>query len=101
MWHKLCNKRDLLKGDQWLLEVNNRPIGLFRFNNKFYAIKNSCLHQGYPLSEGMLCDYMIECKLHGWVFDIRDGKCLSLENRKTRTYKIRETIETLEIYIDS
>ena len=84
---------------QWLIEINNRPIALFRYQNKYYAIKNSCAHQGYPLAEGNLKDCMIECPLHGWVYDIRDGNCLSLPNKKIITYKIRNDNNNLEIYL--
>ena len=100
MWYSIGKKNDFNNGDKWLVEAGGRPIGLFRYENKFYAIKNSCLHQGFPLNEGILCDYMIECSLHGWVFDIRDGKCLSLVDRKTKVYNIRENKENIEIYVD-
>tara|TARA_B100000945_G_C20091237_1_gene461378 strand:- start:238 stop:540 length:303 start_codon:yes stop_codon:yes gene_type:complete len=100
MWHSIGKKDKYSKGDKWLVKVNGRPVGLFRYNNNYYAIKNSCLHQGYPLHEGLLCDYMIECKLHGWVFDIRDGKCLSLGNRSTKIYELRIIKDEIEIKID-
>ena len=61
----------------------------FKYENNFYAIRNSCLHQGFPLAEGNLKKYMVECPLHGWVYDIRDGKCLSTVNRQTDTYGVR------------
>jgi nitrite reductase/ring-hydroxylating ferredoxin subunit len=40
---------------------------------------------------------MVECPLHGWVYDIRDGKCLSTENRFTYTYDVRINGDILEI----
>ena len=86
-------------GNQWLVEIGTKPIALFKYNNNYYAIKNSCAHQGYPLAEGNLKDCMIECPLHGWVYDIRDGKCLSLTDKKILTYKLREKNNFLEIYL--
>tara|TARA_Y100001970_G_C14192883_1_gene836384 strand:- start:537 stop:842 length:306 start_codon:yes stop_codon:yes gene_type:complete len=98
-WNKIGLIADYNKGNQWLIEINKRPIALFKYNNQYYAIKNSCAHQGYPLSEGNLKDFMIECPLHGWVYDIRDGKCLSLIDKKTLTYQIRKNDEFLEILL--
>ena len=49
MWFNIGRKDDFSDGDQWLVNANGRPIGLFRYNEQFYAIKNSCIHQGYPL----------------------------------------------------
>ena len=99
MWHTVGKKNDFCNGNKWLVEADGRPIGLFKSDNKFYAIKNSCLHQGFPLNEGKLCDYMIECNLHGWVYDIRDGRCISLMDRKTTVYKVRETEDSIEIFV--
>ena len=98
-WSKIGSVSNYQKSNQWLIEINNRPIALFRYNNEYYAIKNSCAHQGYPLAEGNLKDCMIECPLHGWVYDIRDGDCLSLPNKKIMTYKVRQNNNDLEIYL--
>ena len=98
-WSKIGSVANYQKSNQWLIEINNRPVALFRYNNEYYAIKNSCAHQGYPLAEGNLKDCMIECPLHGWVYDIRDGDCLSLPNKKIMTYKVRQNNNDLEIYL--
>ena len=99
-WHKIGPSSKYEDSKQWLIEINNRPIALFKYKNKYYAIKNSCAHQGYPLAEGNLKDCMIECPLHGWVYDIRDGNCLSLPNKTIITYKIRNDDDNnLEIYL--
>ena len=99
-WYKIGKLEDYQIGNKWLIKIKNRPIALFKYNNNFFAIKNSCTHQGYPLAEGNLKDYMIECPLHGWVYDIRDGKCLSLKNKFTIKYPIRIKNTLLELQID-
>ena len=66
---------------------NEREIALFNIDGEFYAIENSCPHQGAPLSEGILCDRVIECDLHGWQFDLRSGECLTVQE-KIETYKV-------------
>ena len=98
-WNKIGAISDYSDGNQWLIEIDKRPVALFKYNNQYYAIKNSCAHQGYPLAEGNLKDCMVECPLHGWVYDIRDGNCLSLPNKKIITYKIRNDDDNLEIYL--
>ena len=96
-WEKAGKLSEFRNGCQWQVEIQNRPVALFKYENNFYAIRNSCLHQGFPLSEGNVKKYMVECPLHGWVFDIRDGKCLSTENRFTDTYDVRIIGDNLEI----
>ena len=85
--------------NKWIIHVDDRPIALFKYEEKYYALKNGCMHQGFPLADGNLKKYMVECPLHGWVYDIRDGKCLSLEDRYTITYKVRVNKGQIEIQI--
>ena len=96
-WEKAGKLSDFEIGCQWQVDINNRPVALFKNENNFYAIRNSCLHQGFPLAEGNVKKYMVECPLHGWGYDMRDGKCLSTENRRTDTYDVRINGEFVEL----
>ena len=87
-------------GNKWIVHVDKRPIALFKYEKQFYALKNGCLHQGFPLADGNLSKYMVECPLHGWVYDVRNGSCLSLKNKSIKTYPIRINNNFLEIEID-
>ena len=86
--------------NKWIVNIGDKPVALFKYENKFYALKNGCLHQGFPLADGNMKKFMIECPLHGWVYDIRDGKCLSLGDRYTITYKLRIKNGILEINLN-
>ena len=99
-WYTIGDLDQYQDKTQWLIKINERPIALFKYNSNFFAIKNSCAHQGYPLAEGNLKDYMVECPLHGWVYDIRDGNCLSLKNKSIKKYPLRIKNNFLEIEID-
>ena len=61
------------KGNKWIVQVEDRPVALFKYEEKFYALKNGCLHQGFPLADGNLNKYMVECPLHGACFDSSNG----------------------------
>ena len=99
-WKEVGLINEFRKGNKWLIEVEEKPIALFKYKNKFYAIKNGCMHQGFPLAEGNFKSYMVECPLHGWVYDIRDGKCLSLEKKFTKSYELRIKEDRIEIKLD-
>ena len=66
---------------------SGEEVALYRINGEFYATENSCPHQGAPLANGVLCEYVIECNLHGWQFDVRSGECLTVPE-KIKTYKV-------------
>ncbi len=98
-WNIVGPIEDYSDGNKWIVHVDGKPIALFKYEGTFYALKNGCMHQGFPLADGNLKKYMVECPLHGWVYDIRDGKCLSLEDRYTITYKVRVNKGQIEIQI--
>ncbi len=67
-----------------------RELALYNVNGEFYATENFCPHKGAALSGGILCEYVIECGLHGWQFDVRTGECLT----------VREKIVTYEVVVE-
>jgi nitrite reductase/ring-hydroxylating ferredoxin subunit len=62
-------------------------LAVYNVNGEYYATENLCPHQGAPLSEGYLCEHVIECALHGWQFDVRTGECLTV-SEKISTYEV-------------
>ena len=77
---------------------NGEELALYNVNGEFYASENSCPHRGAPLSEGFLCGHVIECGLHGWQFDVRDGQCLTVSERiETFRVVVEDGIIKIEI----
>ena len=56
------------------LVVGDYEVALFNVDGTFYALENSCPHQGGPLAEGWLEGSLVTCSWHGWCFDVRTGK---------------------------
>jgi len=79
---------DLPDGNCKTIELPaGRELALFNINGEFYATENSCPHKGAPLSEGILCEHVIECDWHGWQFDVRTGECLTVPE-EVLTYEV-------------
>ncbi len=57
--------------------VDGRQIALFDADGEIVAIGNVCPHQGAPLANGFYEDGIVECPLHGWMFDVRTGRALN------------------------
>ena len=74
-----CIRVELPGGDE---------LAVYNVDGEFYATENFCPHKGAPLSEGLLCGHVIECGLHGWQFDVRNGECLTVEER-IRTFRVK------------
>ena len=79
---------DLPNGSSKTIELpEGRALALFNVNGEFYATESFCPHQGAPLANGILCEHVIECGLHGWQFDVRTGDCLTVPE-KLKTYEV-------------
>lgn len=49
-------------------------VAIFNVGGEFFAIENSCPHQGGPLADGWLDGPFVTCPWHAWCFDVRSGK---------------------------
>jgi nitrite reductase/ring-hydroxylating ferredoxin subunit len=62
---------ELSPGEARAVEVGGRGIALFRRDEGWYAIDNTCPHRGFPLAEVEVEEFMVTCQCHGSQFDIR------------------------------
>ncbi len=97
-------------GQRKLVEVAGRSIGVFNVNGEFFALRNSCPHQGGSLCEGRLSGFltasapgqytytrrgeMLRCPWHGWEFDVKTGQSWWDPARmRVRSYQV--SVETV------
>ena len=52
------------------IEVAGKSIALFKLDDEFFAIDDTCTHKGGPLSEGNIEGDEVECPWHGAHFNI-------------------------------
>jgi 3-phenylpropionate/trans-cinnamate dioxygenase ferredoxin component len=60
------------------IEVDGVPVCLVRMGDTVKAVHDTCSHQQWSLSEGLVWDNGIECSLHGSTFDLDSGAPSSL-----------------------
>jgi nitrite reductase (NADH) small subunit len=71
---KVANKNELKPGENKIVLVHGKKLGLFNVNGEFFAISNHCPHRGGSLGEGMLEGDTVSCPLHGWQFNVKTGQ---------------------------
>ncbi|MFZ0389364.1 MAG: non-heme iron oxygenase ferredoxin subunit [Calditrichia bacterium] len=76
-WIKLDNE-DNFKEEVKVYMIHDNPVAVFKLEDGFYAIDDTCSHARASLSIGEVFDGEVECPLHGAAFDIRTGKNLSM-----------------------
>lgn len=77
-------------GQRALLDLDGHGIALFNLEGTFYAIADSCPHQGASLCAGQLQGRMIQCRAHGLRFDLASGYLANSTQLKVATYPIEE-----------
>ena len=55
-------------------QVNGEEVCIANIDGKYYAINNTCTHEGGPLADGVLEGYEVECPWHQSRFDMRTGQ---------------------------
>src|SRR5437868_14368646 len=63
-------------------------VALFSVNGCFYATENFCPHKGYALADSRLYGSIVECDLHGWRFDVRNGACFTEPGCAIESYEV-------------
>ncbi|MCI0399783.1 MAG: non-heme iron oxygenase ferredoxin subunit [Gammaproteobacteria bacterium] len=97
---KVAKTNDIGPGQSKLVEVGDKQIALFNVNGSFYAIDDTCSHQGGPLSEGELDDIKVTCPWHGAIFDVTTGDSLGPPAPTNVTsYKVRIKGADVEIEV--
>ncbi len=91
---------DVTPGEPTCVEVNGTEIALFKVDDDYYAIGNTCTHQGGPLCEGELEDGNVECPWHGALFDIKTGKVQAPPaGQDVRSYEVRIVDGSIEVAV--
>jgi len=118
---------DLPPGERKIVTVGRRSIGVFNVGGEFYAIRNSCPHQGAPLCLGSITgtaadsrpgEYIwgrdgeiLRCPWHGWEFDITTGRSIfNPHQTRVRSYPVTvgagddgsdaESVETYPVSVE-
>ena len=103
--HVVARVAEIPPGRRLVVEIAGRSIGIFNAGGAFYAVRNSCPHQGGPLCLGPTVglatssrpgeiEYtregeILRCPWHGWEFDLATGRSVFDPARtRVRSYPV-------------
>lgn len=105
---RLCSVENLVRSPAGLkVVVNGSEVLLVRCGDEVFATEPLCTHMGTDMSRGQVNPRAktIKCPLHGALFDVANGNCLSGSYGSDggafppiRTYRIR--VEEDEVYLE-
>ena len=86
-------------GGSKVVEIKEHIIAIFNMQGKFFALNNTCPHQGGPLGEGYIEEEgIVSCPWHGWTFDVRTGVSPIDADLKVSCYPVR--VEEGELIVE-
>jgi NAD(P)H-dependent nitrite reductase small subunit len=88
---------DIPRGEGRMYEVGGQQVALFNCAGTFYAIDNTCKHQGGPLAEGELEGTVVTCPWHGWTYDITSGQSPDDDDCRVAKYEVK--VEGGDVYV--
>jgi nitrite reductase (NADH) small subunit len=97
----VCKTDAVPEGEGRAFPLNGTLVAVFRKNNEFFAINDSCPHMGASLSAGYLEGCDVICPWHAWKFCVKDG--LWMDNPKSRiqtpSYAVRIVDDEVQVEI--
>jgi NAD(P)H-dependent nitrite reductase small subunit len=80
---------DVAPGTATAVVAGAREIALFNVAGTFYALDNTCPHQGGPLAEGWIEGARVTCPWHAWTFELADGTMTLGDYASVDTFDVR------------
>ena len=97
-FQKAAKTGDIPNGSGKVIEVGGKEVALFNEDGQFYALDNTCPHQGGPLGDGYLEGGIVTCPWHGWQYDVKSG--VNPVESSIRTSSFRVKVEGEDILIE-
>ena len=91
---------DIPDGEGYPIDIAGVPVAIFRVEGQYYAIADSCPHQGAPLCDGTVSGRSVACTWHGWRFDLASGKRLDASRGQIATYPVQQVGEEIQVAIN-
>ena len=80
---------ELPPGKGTTVTVGGKDVALFNVDGTIYAMEDSCLHQGLSLGTSKLEGKVVNCRGHGWRYDVTTGCTLHVKDYGVATYPVK------------
>jgi 3-phenylpropionate/trans-cinnamate dioxygenase ferredoxin component len=76
-WLRVAPSDSIARGDYAQLEIDGALVAVFNIDGTFYAIEDTCTHDGGELAGGAVEGDVVICPRHGARFCLRTGSALT------------------------
>jgi NAD(P)H-dependent nitrite reductase small subunit len=96
-WIEVARVEDFRPGEGRIVVAEGRRLALFNDGGEFFAIDDTCPHQGASLAAGLLHAGRVICPWHSWVFELRTGRCPRDSHPPVASYRVRQNGGAIEV----
>ncbi len=97
----VATRADIEPGEVFVAEVEGRRVAVCNVGGEFYAIEDSCTHDGSSFDQTDLEGPEIFCPRHGAVFNVTSGAVLGAPATvPVPTFPVRVSGETVEVGLE-
>ncbi len=97
----VATKADIEPGEVFVADVEGTRLAVCNVDGEFYAVEDSCSHDGSSFDQTDLEGSEIFCPRHGAVFDVTDGSVLGAPATvPIATFPVRLNGDTIEVGIE-
>lgn len=89
-WTEVGRMRDIPRAGARVVRTVHGDIALFRTqDDRVFALRDRCPHQGGPLSQGIVYGHRVACPLHTWSVELQTGKAVAPDEGATTCFAVR------------
>jgi nitrite reductase/ring-hydroxylating ferredoxin subunit len=74
---RVCEVATVPPGGVLKVELGDLVLAVFSLEGEIYVTDDACTHGPGSLSQGYICDDVVECDFHGGAFNIKTGEIVS------------------------
>jgi 3-phenylpropionate/trans-cinnamate dioxygenase ferredoxin subunit len=76
-WIDVAAVVDIPPNHRSVIELDGTEVAVFNLGGEFFAIEDTCTHDGAEIASGRLEGHQIICPRHGARFCVKTGKALT------------------------
>jgi nitrite reductase (NADH) small subunit len=89
-WIEVGKIEDIPRLGARVVKTQEGNIGLFRTaEDKIFALRDECPHQGGPLSQGIVHGERVTCPLHNWNIELSNGDAVAPDEGCAATFPVK------------
>ena len=92
---------DIPPGKMLKVSANGKDILVANMDGNYFAMDDTCAHQGASLSEGTLEGSTITCPWHGSTWDCKTGKLIAFASQLKDSASYKIIVESDNVFVET